>query len=246
MSEEATANAPAPTTMFQGGESPSQEGMEPQVTTERPDWLLEKFNSADDQAKAYNELYGAYSKKTEDLREEIKAESLASYGESVGVPESAGDYAYPEGFEAPDEVTDTAFRDWAKQNNVGTSAFESLVKDVYGKTQANFEVEYGKLGESADVRINSVNNWVNKNVDEKHYGEVSKLMQTAQGVEFFETIMNKTRSAGFAPETNGITTSNSPLSREAIRELQSDPRFGENSEYTAMVRKQWQQFVEQG
>ena len=142
MSEEATASAPAasPTTMFQGGETAAPSNIE--VTTERPDWLLEKFNSPNDQAKAYNELYGAYSKKTEDIREEIKAESMASYGESVGVPETAGDYAYPEGFEAPDEVVDTAFRDWAKENNVGANAFESLVKDVYGKTQANFDAEY--------------------------------------------------------------------------------------------------------
>ena len=97
----------------------------------RPEWLLEKFNSPEDQAKAYNELYGAYSKKTNDLREEVKAEAASDYAKSLGVPEDINGYAYPEGFEAPPEEVDQTLREWAKNNNVGEDAFKSLISDVY-------------------------------------------------------------------------------------------------------------------
>ena len=211
----------------------------------RPEWLLEKFNSPEDQAKAYNELYGAYSKKTNDLREEVKAEAASDYAKSLGVPEDINGYAYPEGFEAPPEEVDQTLREWAKNNNVGEDAFKSLISDVYQKTQVNYNAEIEKLGENANNRIDKVNKWVSANVDEKHFEKVSNIMTDAGGVEFFEYMMNKNADRGFAPDDLQTSQAKKPLTREGIREMQADPRFGENSEYTAMVRRNWEAFSKQ-
>ena len=94
-------------------------------------------------------------------------------------------------------------------------------------------------------RIEKVNKWVSANVDEKHFEKVSNIMTDASGVEFFEYIMNKNADRGFAPDDIQTTQANKPLSRDSIREMQADPRFGENAEYTAMVRRNWEIYSKQ-
>ncbi len=232
MSEEAaTETETAEGTMF--GES------------ERPDWLLDKFNSAEDQAKGYSELYKAYSKKTDDLRQEIAQETQNEYFQSLGVPDDIDGYQYPEGWETPEESIDQTLRQWAKNNNVGTDAFQSLISDVYAKTQTDFEQERSKLGENADSRINAVNKWIHKNIDEQHFDTIRKVMTNAEGVEFFESMIKSTASAGFAPDDVGMNRNSQPLTRESIRREQADPRFGDDMDYTNMVRQKWQQFAKQ-
>lgn len=236
MSEEAateteTESASADGTMFE--------------KSERPDWLLDKFNSAEDQAKGYSELYKSYSKKTDDLRKEIHAEAQNDYIQSLGIPDDIDGYEYPEGWDAPDEGVDQTLKQWAKDNNVGVDAFKSLISDVYSQTKANFEEEKGKLGENADSRINAVNKWITKNIDENHYDTIRKVMSDASGVEFFESMIKNTASAGFAPDDVGSTPTSQPLTRDSIRREQADPRFGEDMDYTNMVRQKWQQFARQ-
>lgn len=245
MSAEETATEPseAPSTLFQPDASEA-EAPAPE-TSERPEWLLDKFNSPEDQAKAYSDLYGAYSKKTEDMRAEIKAEAAEDYAKSLGVPDDIDGYTYPEGFEAPDGEIDLTLKEWAKANNVGKEAFETLISDVYSKTQVNFEAEREKLGEHADTRISRVNKWITKNVDEAHFEKVSKVMQDATGVEFFEHLMKRSADRGFAPDDLGTSTPQKTLTRDGIRKMQADPRFGDDNEYTDMVRGQWQAFAKQ-
>ncbi len=242
MSEEAA-------TMFDANEASSEPAETQAVETanegERPDWLLDKFKSSEDQAKAYSDLYGAYSKKTEDLRAEVKEEAAQDYAKSLGVPDDASAYEYPEGFDAPAEGVDQALRGWAKENNVPPEAFKSLISDVYGQTQTNFEAERTKLGDNVDQRVSKLNKWVTSNIDEKHFDAVSKMMTTAQGVELMESMMNKGASRGFAPDDVGTSVQPKPLSRNEIRNLQSDARFGEDEDYTAMVRSRWQAFADQ-
>ncbi|HXS31667.1 MAG TPA: hypothetical protein VN755_12590, partial [Steroidobacteraceae bacterium] len=92
----------------------------------RPDWLIGKYATVEDQAKGYSELYRSYSKKTDDLRAQIKEEAIAEYGKTVGVPETEDGYSYPEGFQAPDEPVDKALREWARKNNVSPEGFKTL------------------------------------------------------------------------------------------------------------------------
>lgn len=205
---------------------------------QRPEWLLPKYKTPEDQAKAYSELYGQFSKKTEDLRKEVMADAVKEYGKTVGVPEKPDAYAYPEGFKAPAENVDQALRDWAHKNNVGAEAFQALVKDVHGLTQANAEVELGKLGDNAMDRIKAVSAWVTKNVDKAYFGQVERIMTTAEGVAFMEAIMGERADAGFAPDGNA--SNSNILTRDEIRKMQEDPRWGTDDAYSAQVRAHWQ------
>ncbi|MFD2175691.1 capsid assembly protein [Rhodobacter lacus] len=220
-----------------GADGDGGEGRAP----ERPEWLLDKYATPEDQAKAYRDLYGRFSKKTDDLRKEVLDEAVANYGKTIGVPDDAGGYEYPEGFVAPAENIDTALRSWAKQNNVSPDAFKSLVQDVHGLTLTNLEAERGKLGEHANDRISEVSRWVKANVDKSHFGAVAKVMTSAEGVEMIEAMMKLTGEKGFVPKDGGANAA-AGLTRSEIRALQADPRFGTDEAYTAMVRAKWTAF----
>lgn len=208
----------------------------------RPDWLLPKYNSIEDQAKGYSELFGQFSKKTEDLRKDVLADAVKEYGKSIGVPDDVKGYAYPEGYQAPAENVDAALRGWAKKHNVSPAGFQELVKDVHGLTVANHAAEKQKLGEKADERIAEVNRWVNANVDKAHFGQVAKLMTTADGIAFIESIIDGKRDGGFVSGDEGDGAA-APLTREAIRAMQADPRFGPDEAYTKMVRGKWADYA---
>lgn len=227
--EEKPGGAPAPT------EKAGAEG-------ERPEWLLPKYKTPEEQAKAYNDMYGQFSKKTEDLRAEIKAEAISEYGKTIGVPDDPAAYEYPEGWTAPVEQVDTALREWAKENNVSPEAFQSLINDVWAGTKSDIEQERKALGETADERISAVNNWVTKNVDASHFGVIEEVMTTAAGVAFLEGVIKAGSASGFAPDGEGAPDGGK-LTRESIREAQADPRFGVDEDYTANVRSMWAKFA---
>lgn len=222
-----------------GEQKPALAGEKP--AAERPDWLLPKYNSPEDQAKAYNDLFRSYSKKTDDLRKEVLETAVKEYGKTVGVPEKPEDYAYPEGFQAPGEPVDKALRSWAQKHNVSPDGFKELVKDVHGLTVAKAEDEMKALGDNAEDRIRDVNQWVNKNVDKAHFKEVARIMTTAGGIALLESLMDGKSESGFSPGDDG--GDQQPLTRNGIRNMQADPRFGVDKDYTAMVRARWAAYV---
>ena len=71
--------------------------LQPEVQVERPEWLPEKFKSAEDMASAYSSLEGKLGQKEEEYRDaflkEMETEAYANR------PESAGDYQLPEGID---------------------------------------------------------------------------------------------------------------------------------------------------
>ena len=83
------AEAPAPES-----EAPPEGEIPPDP--DRPDWLLPKYKSAEDQAKAYRDLYGRFSKKTEDLKGEVREEFEREWAEQQGIPEDLDGYKVPE------------------------------------------------------------------------------------------------------------------------------------------------------
>ncbi|MBE3637354.1 hypothetical protein [Mangrovicoccus algicola] len=209
------------------GTPPSGDGSAP----ERPEWLLQKYNSVEDQAKAYRDLYGRFSKKTEDLRAEIAAER------AEGVPEALDGYAYPEGWEAPGEDVDGALRAWAHENGIKGEAFQSLINDVWAKTMPDPDTELKVLGDNAQERIADVNQWVHKNVEKDHFPVVQGIMTSAAGVAFIESLAGRGAAAGFAPK--GGDAGAKPITRESLREMQFDPRYGVDDKYTAEVTAAW-------
>ena len=68
------------------------EAVQTETAVERPEWLPEKFGSAEDLANAYSSLESKLGQKEEDYRtafmEEIEKEAYANR------PETVGDYSY--------------------------------------------------------------------------------------------------------------------------------------------------------
>lgn len=206
----------------------------------RPEWLKSKYKTVEDQAKAYNDLFSSFSKKTDDLRNEVKADMLAEYGKSIGVPDDVAGYEYPEGMQAPNESVDQALREWAKENNVAPEAFKQLIGGIYAKTQPDFAKEKAALGPDAEKRAEEVSSWVNDTLDARFAPVVRSIMTTAAGVEFLEAIIAGPEN-NFAPAK--ASPRQAPLTREQIRELQADPKFGTDLQYTEKVRQHWRDFA---
>lgn len=226
-----------------GGEEATGEG-DGAGDSDRPDWLLSKFKTAEDQAKGYKELQAKLHTKTDLLRQEVLQEAVAEYGKTVGVPEDASEYEYPEGVTPPGEEVDSTLREWAKEHNVSPDGFQKLISDVYAKTLTDAKAEFAKLGteEEATARIDAVNKWANKNFTEDDHGTLTKIMQTADGVGFLERMMNKGRQSGvFTNDGQGPATP--ALTRESIRNMQADPKFGVDDAYTAKVRSMWEKYA---
>ena len=203
--------------------APNQSGT-PEGQSERPEWLLPKYQNETEQAKAYRELYGKFSTKTEALRGEVKAEVEAALRAERQAPEQPDAYTYPEGFQAPGEAVDKSLREWAHKNGVSNEAFASLVKDVHGQTVANHEAEKAKLGERAEARTQALNNWISKNVDPKHFPTLERVLVTAEAVELFEHLVDGKRSAGFMPD-DSQREPEPELTRDSIRALQATPEY---------------------
>jgi hypothetical protein len=220
---------------------------------DRPDWLFDKYNSVEDQAKAYKDLHGRYTQKNEKFREDVKSEFgdefLQNHFKDLGVPDAPDEYAYPENFEAPDENVDQALREWAKENNVSASAFGDLINNVWGLTQAKFEDEAAKLGadmNEVEQRVGPLNQWIANNFDESFAPVIKQVMMTAAGVEFMEGIHDAFTESGFAPESGDEMTRAKVWDRDEIRAMQADERYQKGDPaYVKKVQSAWQEFAEQ-
>jgi hypothetical protein len=242
---------------YQGGEGSGGEGGEGGNSGEgasAPDWLMEKYHvkgendaidvtaSAQKQAEAYRELYGRFSKKTDDLRGEVLQDAVKEYGKTIGVPDDIDGYEYPEGVAPPsNEELDKGFREWAHRHNVAPEGFQELI-EIYGQTFPDYEKELEALGPNADERLDAVNKWASKHLGDDHGSDLERLMTTASGVELVEKMMKMAGSSGFAPDGDGDAQPTA-LTREQIREMQADPKFGTDEGYTAKVRKAWSDFA---
>lgn len=249
-------------TMFEfgGGEetppAPPAGGTETPPADGAPDWLMSKYHvktddggidvakSMEKQAQGYRDLFASYSKKTDDLKKDVMEQVRADYAKELGVPDDPSAYEYPEGFDAPAEEVDKAFKEWAKKNNVAPDAFKDLVQNVYGMTQVNMETELAKLGKTQDeaiARIRQVNKWANAEFTEDDHGMLASIMRTADGVAFMERLMQRSKPNVF--QESGVTHNEPALTRAYIRQQQADPRYGTDEAYTAHVKGLWAKFA---
>jgi len=232
-----------------GGSDSSSEGSNqspPASEGERPDWLLEKFKTPEDQAKAYQEMSKSFLKKTDDLRAEIKDEAtqdaMKKYMEERGVPEDLDGYTAPEDLNFKlSESLDGGLKEWAKENAIGKDGYENLLK-LYNSNMPNPVAEKSLLGENADERIGEINRWLNANTSKDDHQIVEAIMTTAKGVEFMERFRDRMGDNNFAP-SGTPQQSNAPKTRGDIRAMQADARFGDDPDYTAMVRGEWAEFA---
>ena len=135
-------------------------------TNTRPDWLPEKFATAEDMAKSYGELESWKGKKEEDIRsamqEEIEKEAFADR------PETAGHYQIPESLDEAEAATNPLLKEWAEfawENGYSQDEFAHWVNKFTGYMQeqdTDIEAVKTELGDNANQRIEAVQLFMNK------------------------------------------------------------------------------------
>ena len=80
-------------------------------SSERPEWLPEKFNTPEDMAKSYTSLSTKLGEKEEEVRERLMSE--LSEQASEGVPASVGDYELPDYLNEEEAIESDTLKAWA-------------------------------------------------------------------------------------------------------------------------------------
>ena len=141
------------------------------VEPQRPDWLLEKYKSAEDQAKAYPELQKLL-------------------GGFTGKPKDG--YAMPEGVDEGDELYGELVK-FAEKTNMSQEAmgeaWELLSAQAEASTQVSLEAEKAKLGDEADARIAKIDQFLVNNLSADKYEEIKGMVVDANSVMLIESLI---------------------------------------------------------
>jgi uncharacterized protein YPO0396 len=221
MSESQTSS-PEPTTE-------SVETQEQSIAS-RPEYVPEKFWDADKGearlqtfGESYTQLEQKFHSKMDDLRAEVKAESLANR------PENASDYTLPEleGVEFQEDDPLLSFwREQAHGMGMDNDGFQAGIKSYVEAMQAtapNVDQELAKLGEDGQTRIDAINAWADAKLTEDTKNALNSLATTAEGVVAIEEMMSLSQTS-----SNTVDASQSTPVAETLEELQAlmnDPRY---------------------
>jgi len=140
-------------------------------TGDRPDWLPSQFKSAEDASRSYSEL----SKK-------------------IGTAPDTYDWSAGKSWVEPEYEPLQELATFAKSKHVPQDVFDKML-DTVGKYLDEFKVDYTEekslLGENAEERLKTINNWAKSNFTEDTFHALTANMQTADAVKAIEEIRNK-------------------------------------------------------
>jgi len=191
---------------------------------ERPEWLLDKYQTETDQAKAYPELY-------------------KKFGGFTGAPKEG--YTPPEGLEADDPLF-TAFSEYGKEFGMSQEALNKGFEILQAQSLAAEEVdveerakaELEKLGDKADERIGVVKQFLTNNLSESDYKEVESLITSAQGVMLVEKLIPATK---YPSLPSGDQGGSDTLTEERINELAF--KKNEHGQFLRSVDPKYDQYI---
>ena len=194
-----------------------------QSIASRPEYVPEKFWDAEKGearlqtfGESYTQLEQKFHSKMDDLRAEVKAESLANR------PENASDYTLPEleGVEFHDGDPLLSFwREQAHGMGMDNDGFQAGIKSYVEAMQAsapNVDQELAKLGEDGQTRIDAINAWADAKLTEDTKNALNALATTAEGVVAIEEMMSLSQSSA-----NTVDASQSTPVAETLEELQA-------------------------
>ena len=201
------------------------EAVQTETAVERPEWLPEKFNTAEDLANAYSSLEGKLGQKEEDFRaafmKEIEAEAYANR------PATAGDYELPEGIDE-ELATDNELLQWwsnhAYENGFNQEEFAegiSMYMNAINADVPDYDAELEKLGDNATARTEAVSLFASKMFPESQLAAIERMCETAEGVFALETMMEAMGQS--AP--SGTATPMSQITEDQLRTMMSDERY---------------------
>jgi len=211
------------------------------VSNERPEYIPEKFWDPDENqtniealGRAYGELSSFVGKKRDEIHDEVVLQYQKELNENR--PESPDKYAALFNDESPWKEmekdihydSDPLVQMWADTAHKAGLSNEEYSKGVEVYLDAitagpDMDEEIAKLGENGKARIEAVDLWANKNLNEEQYNALTSMAQSSEIISALETLMNSTKSA----QTGAYTAEavSSKPSREDMESAMNDPRY---------------------
>lgn len=169
---------------------------------ERPSWLNEKFKTAADLAKSYSELE-----------------------KRVGVVPDEYDFSKSRYLD-PDYVPFEELKQFAKDKRVPQEFMDKMLESI-DKYMDEFNIddneEINKLGENAQDRLVTLNNWAKANLSNEAYEALTSNLRTAESVKALEELRNKMMSTNIQiPNGNTGAISNNASLEDIKLELSNN------------------------
>jgi len=210
-------------------------------STERPEYIPEKFWDVDESrpniealGRGYGELERFVGKKRDEIRDELVLQHQRELNENR--PESPEKYAALFADDSPwkeleSEVhydSDPLVKLWADTAHKAGLSNEDFSRGVEVYLDAitagpDADEEMAKLGENGKARIEAVNMWANKNLNEEQYNALTGVAQSSEVVMALESLMNSSKSAQTGAYTPDAVSSKP--SKEDIQTAMADPRY---------------------
>lgn len=201
---------------------------------ETPDWFkADKYKSVDEQAKAYLELE-------------------KRFGSFTGAPKD-GVYKInpPEGIQVEFDTEHELFQGlnkWAKESNLSQAGYDQVI-GMLAQYEASMAPDMSEIkkqvGENADARISSVNQWAKSNLTEDQYKAFRSAQTQSNAADVFkafEAVIAKTRQVPM-PKPGEDVTSVTNTGLEAIQADQNKRNekgqrlYDIDSQYRANIEK---------
>jgi len=224
----------------------------------RPEYLPEKFWNAEENspnieglAKSYSELEKKFSQRASSLKEELMSEKRE------GVPDSMDGYEFnmpeinnlPDGWDVSMQEDDPMLGWWketAHARGLTQDEFQDGINryfDLHFGGLPDRSVELQALGDNAQARIDRVDMWLNKNLDENEYNAIADFAVTADAIQVLEKIIGIQQSEPSLSGFDGEPMTGN-MSEDKLRQMMDDPRYWKPGElddaYRAQVTAAWQ------
>jgi hypothetical protein len=189
--------------------------------SERPEWLNEKFKTAADLAKSYNDLEKKFGTIPDDY------------------DFSASRYL------DPDYVPFQELRDIAKAKRVPQEVMDKMIQSI-DKYMDEFNTDYSeevkKLGEGAHDRLVKLDNWAKANLSDESYEALTANLRNAESIKALEELRGKMMSNNTVIPT-GNDNANHGAATVADLKVELENNMQKYST-DAAYRKDWQARLE--
>ena len=200
-------------------------------TSERPDWLPQKFETPEQLAHSYKELEGKFHTRKEEFRNSIIEEMKNEADKEL--PISPGDYEInvkvPEGMDWQVDESDPMlswFREKAHQYGLNQEEFSGLVNEYVTMDNTrgpDWNEEVKELGEHAERRLERVDTWASTSLTEDSYAKFANMRADAGMVKLFEELMELNGQPKF--NMTSETAFQESITKDDLRSMQNDPKY---------------------